>query len=428
MYPPFPAQTGTDERGKGRVPLQSGVGATLPNNLYRASQVGQQNPSLHPIPFYDSTRGGGVNQDHLNQQVYHQPQYSNQYANWNYPKMNGVMNNPMEMNVNVNTLPNMTQMNQLNMSQYQQLQRQQINQLQNGASSPPQNQLQLNQNNQIQNQNQNLHLQNLQHPLNLVQSGISNNLNLVQSGISTNQHQHQIQNPHQPRQTQIQNQLINQLQQLLNQGQLPQNLQNSNSNLSQIQNQGDIKQDPQIHLQNLQNFQNQAQLQQQQQVPHQLSPNPSMVKLPSIKLPARQSVLRDLSDIALEKDEKKVSKRSPSITDDKKRRGRPKKLILDPSTNEYITSSHPNFKHLNKLLKEAESNQNGSTESNILKDETISKLNDQPTYLRKLDDDAVKQLLTKKDRRGRPRKFPVEQTGLTIRGIRVNGVKKKKLE
>jgi hypothetical protein len=41
-----------------------------------------------------------------------------------------------------------------------------------------------------------------------------------------------------------------------------------------------------------------------------------------------------------------------------------------------------------------------------------------------MDDEAVKELLKRKDRRGRPRKFPIEETGLTIKGIRVNGVTK----
>jgi predicted type IV restriction endonuclease len=125
------------------------------------------------------------------------------------------------------------------------------------------------------------------------------------------------------------------------------------------------------------------------------------------------------------------------ISNDRKRRGRPKKLIFDSSLNEYIDSSHPNFKQLNKELKNLERIQmlthildaDESFESeNPGNNDSIAKLHHQPTYLRKLDDDAVKQLMQKKDRRGRPRKFPVEQTGLTIKGIRVNGNRKKKGE
>lgn len=105
---------------------------------------------------------------------------------------------------------------------------------------------------------------------------------------------------------------------------------------------------------------------------------------------------------------------------------------MDPSTNEYIDSSHENFKLLNKLIK-------SSTNPHVLLasgsfgplgnselDSSLSKLYQQPAYLRTLDDDAVQQLLKKKDKRGRPRKFPVEQTGLTIKGIRVNGNMKNK--
>lgn len=114
----------------------------------------------------------------------------------------------------------------------------------------------------------------------------------------------------------------------------------------------------------------------------------------------------------------------------KKKRGRPKKLIFDPTTNEYIDSSHPNYKHLNKTLKESIPNNTSSTvnpKTQGAKDDSVlSKFYDKPTYMRKLEDDAVQELLLKKDKRGRPRKFPIEQTGLTIKGIRVNGVSKHK--
>lgn len=96
----------------------------------------------------------------------------------------------------------------------------------------------------------------------------------------------------------------------------------------------------------------------------------------------------------------------------KKKRGRPKKLILDPTTNNYIDSSHENFKRLNKLLKESEAKTKGKNgpKSNGMK---FDLLNDQD----------LKQLLELKDRRGRPRKFPIELTGVTIKGVRVNGSK-----
>lgn len=100
----------------------------------------------------------------------------------------------------------------------------------------------------------------------------------------------------------------------------------------------------------------------------------------------------------------------------KKKRGRPKKLILDPSSNQYIDSSHENFKKLNRLLKQNADvtvKQAHSAMENNLK---FDSLNDQ----------EMKQLLELKDRRGRPRKFPVEQTGITIKGVRVNGTIKGK--
>lgn len=117
------------------------------------------------------------------------------------------------------------------------------------------------------------------------------------------------------------------------------------------------------------------------------------------------------------------------IHDSKKKRGRPKKLILDPITNQYIDSTHPNFKYLNKMAKSSSAPSKPRmslvpVQSEI--DGDITKLYDKPTYLRTLEDDAVQQLLQKKDKRGRPRKFPIEQTGLTIKGIRVNGTAKQR--
>lgn len=103
----------------------------------------------------------------------------------------------------------------------------------------------------------------------------------------------------------------------------------------------------------------------------------------------------------------------------KKKRGRPKKLILDPETNQYIDSSHENYKRLNRLLKE-----NSSFPKTKPPNDQVGKLITKGTNFGSLNDQTVKQLLEQKDRRGRPRKFPIEQTGITIKGIRVNGTLK----
>lgn len=105
----------------------------------------------------------------------------------------------------------------------------------------------------------------------------------------------------------------------------------------------------------------------------------------------------------------------------KKKRGRPKKLILDPTSKEYIDSSHPRFKQLNKMLKESA---NASGPESGPGQVGGSKPPNQVTHLRDMDEEEVKELLKRKDRRGRPRKFPIEETGLTIKGIRVNGSSK----
>lgn len=126
-------------------------------------------------------------------------------------------------------------------------------------------------------------------------------------------------------------------------------------------------------------------------------------------------------------------------SDTKKRRGRPKKFILDPSTNEYIDSTHPNFKALNRVFKKSTKRKNRTSNPQVSVPNSLpnaqpdyeseeaqharkmARLQDKPPYLRSLEDETVKNLIKKKDRRGRPRKFPVEQTGITIKGIRVNG-------
>lgn len=100
----------------------------------------------------------------------------------------------------------------------------------------------------------------------------------------------------------------------------------------------------------------------------------------------------------------------------RKKRGRPKKLILDPETNEFIDSSHEHYKRLNKLLMQTTADKTSTTD--------MGKLIQKGSNFDNLNDQTVKQLLEQKDRRGRPRKFPIEQTGVTIRGIRVNGTLK----
>lgn len=105
--------------------------------------------------------------------------------------------------------------------------------------------------------------------------------------------------------------------------------------------------------------------------------------------------------------------------DVKRKRGRPKKIILDPSTNTYIDLSHPNFKQLNKQLKPM-------AHQYRLDDGTTQLTSATNAVLRSYDQNEVQLLLQKKDRRGRPRKFPIEETGLTIKGVRINGAKKRK--
>lgn len=113
-----------------------------------------------------------------------------------------------------------------------------------------------------------------------------------------------------------------------------------------------------------------------------------------------------------------VAKYVPATEEDgsKKKRGRPKKLLLDPSTNEFIDSSHENYKRLNRMLKSSTSVAQPGDED---KEKYIGLV--KGTSLNSLNDIALQQLLEKKDKRGRPRKFPIEKTGLTIRGIRVSG-------
>lgn len=100
----------------------------------------------------------------------------------------------------------------------------------------------------------------------------------------------------------------------------------------------------------------------------------------------------------------------------KKKRGRPKKMILDPSTNLYIDSLHANFKKLNKILKR-NMEATAKTDHGFL---------EHGGRLDTMNDQALQRLIDSKDRRGRPRKFPIEETGITVRGVRVSGTMKRR--
>lgn len=127
----------------------------------------------------------------------------------------------------------------------------------------------------------------------------------------------------------------------------------------------------------------------------------------------------------------------PAFVTQKKGRGRPKKLIFDPSTQQYVDSAHPNYKDLNKLLKQSmlslkalnsgayNGNDGEVTSSELhapIPPDIVRRIISQPLYSRRIDDEAVRQLIRRRDRRGRPRKYTEEETGVTIRGIRVNGL------
>ncbi|CAX45638.1 conserved hypothetical protein [Candida dubliniensis CD36] len=105
----------------------------------------------------------------------------------------------------------------------------------------------------------------------------------------------------------------------------------------------------------------------------------------------------------------------------KKKRGRPKKFILDPSTNTMIDSTHPNFKQLNKALKDGNIDQDVRSNGSSTTISDMSVLLNSSGTVDGFNDLELKELLKKKDRRGRPRKFTVEETGVTIKGVRING-------
>lgn len=101
---------------------------------------------------------------------------------------------------------------------------------------------------------------------------------------------------------------------------------------------------------------------------------------------------------------------------EKKKRGRPRLLILDPTLNQYIDSNHPNYKALKLQLKRGE---NGVISTYLERNESSYKL-------KEYDVDEADKLLQKKDKRGRPRKFAIEETGITVKGVRIGGLKHKR--
>ena len=81
-----------------------------------------------------------------------------------------------------------------------------------------------------------------------------------------------------------------------------------------------------------------------------------------------------------------------------------------------IDSTHPNFKQLNKALKDGNIDQDVRSNGNNVTNDMSVLLNSSGT-VDGFNDSELKELLKKKDRRGRPRKFPVEETGVTIKGL-----------
>lgn len=119
---------------------------------------------------------------------------------------------------------------------------------------------------------------------------------------------------------------------------------------------------------------------------------------------------------------------------EKRKRGRPKTLLFDPSINQYIDSSHANYKSLKKQLKDSGA---GSPLSENYLERSLNSNNppsgdsngSHSSYLtpHEFNELEIQNLLQKKDRRGRPRKFGFEETGITVKGVKVGGIKKKKL-
>lgn len=118
---------------------------------------------------------------------------------------------------------------------------------------------------------------------------------------------------------------------------------------------------------------------------------------------------------------------------EKRKRGRPKTLLFDASINQYIDSSHPNYKSVKQQLK---NNSNGNELDGSYLGKSITTSNNpgnshathHSTYLipHEFNELEVQNLLRKKDRRGRPRKFGFEETGITVKGVKVGGIKKKR--
>ena len=90
-----------------------------------------------------------------------------------------------------------------------------------------------------------------------------------------------------------------------------------------------------------------------------------------------------------------------------------------------IDSTHPNFKLLNKAIRDGnnyDDSRNGQSPSSSTSNATntntdISGLFSSSNTIGNFNDTELKELLKKKDRRGRPRKFAIEETGVTIKGL-----------
>lgn len=105
----------------------------------------------------------------------------------------------------------------------------------------------------------------------------------------------------------------------------------------------------------------------------------------------------------------------------RRKRGRPRLLLYDSNTNEYMDSTHPNYKQLKKELESS-----GKLTDEFLSTYLIKKASAGSATSREYNEADIRDLMRKKDKRGRPRKFPIEETGMTVKGVRVDGIKKQK--
>lgn len=177
-------------------------------------------------------------------------------------------------------------------------------------------------------------------------------------------------------------------------------------------------------------------LTQQTNSSHQMSSRASTSSNPSTSSLSNQQDNKNL-DSSVSTSIQRNTQSAPQQQDStgKKKRGRPKKFILDPSTNTMIDSTHPNFKMLNKAMREGNNfeestnghvnstntNVNTNTNSSSNTNADLSGLFNASNTIGNFNDVELKELLKKKDRRGRPRKFAIEETGVTIKGVRING-------